>query len=62
MPKNRNLTYSDQQSQVAREKKLAKVQPPPPVNPPQEVKQKDAKQVATATKKKSTKKPSASDL
>jgi hypothetical protein len=54
MPKNRNLTFGDQQAQAAREKKLAKLKPAEP---------KQAEQPAAAPAKKSVKKkPSSQDL
>jgi hypothetical protein len=56
MPKNRNMTFGDQQAQAAREKKLAQLKP---VAPPQT----DTKPEGKAAKKKSSKKkPSGGDL
>jgi hypothetical protein len=55
MPKNRNMTFGDQQAQAAREKKLAKLKPvaPKPEATPETV---------PAKKKESKKKPSGGDL
>ena len=56
MPKNRNMTFGDQQAQAAREKKLAKLKPVAPK--PEET----AAEKPAGKKKSAKKKPSGGDL
>jgi hypothetical protein len=56
MPKNRNMTFGDQQAQAAREKKLAKLKPVAP-KPAETAEEKPA-----GKKKSAKKKPSGGDL